>query len=92
MQYGATTLNLSSIIEHHARLSPNLEAIVWNDMRLTYSRLNTYANQIANGLTAMGIGYGDKVALVCPNLPYFPMVYYAILKVGAVVVPLNVCS
>ncbi|MBX7174662.1 MAG: long-chain fatty acid--CoA ligase [Pyrinomonadaceae bacterium] len=90
MQYAATTLNLSSIIEHHARLIPDKEAVIWNDTRLTYSQLNNYANKIANGLTAMGIGYGDKVALICPNLPYFPMVYYGILKAGAAVVPLNV--
>ena len=37
-----------------------------------------------------GIEPGDKVALSCPNLPYFPIVYYGILKAGAVVVPLNV--
>lgn len=86
----ATTLNLSSIIEHHARLTPNKEAVIWNDVRLTYGQLNAYANKIANALTAMGIGHGDKVALFCPNLPYFPMVYYAILKAGAAVVPLNV--
>jgi long-chain acyl-CoA synthetase len=86
----ATTLNLSSIIEHHARLTPDKEAVIWNDMRLSYGRLNTYVNMIANGLTAMGIGYGDKVALSCFNLPYFPMVYYAVMKVGAAVVPLNV--
>ena len=86
----ATTLNLSSIIEHHARLTPNKEAVIWNDVRLTYGQLNAYANKIANALTAMGIGHNDKVALVCPNLPYFPMIYYAILKAGAAVVPLNV--
>src|SRR6185503_6018345 len=38
----------------------------------------------------MGIGHGDKVALCCPNIPYFPVIYYAIMKAGAVVVPLNV--
>ncbi len=37
-----------------------------------------------------GIQPGDKVALSCPNLPYFPIVYYGILKAGATVVPLNV--
>ena len=48
------------------------------------------ANQIANGLQRAGITNGDKVALSCPNLPYFPLVYYGILKAGAVVVPINV--
>jgi hypothetical protein len=39
MEYGATTLNLASIIEHHARLAPEKEAIVWNEMRFTYGQL-----------------------------------------------------
>ena len=90
MESAATTLNLASIIEHHARLSPDNEAIVWNDVRLTYGQLNAFANKIANALNEMGIGYGDKVALNCPNLPYFPAVYYAIMKTGAVVVPICV--
>ncbi|HEX8398994.1 MAG TPA: long-chain fatty acid--CoA ligase [Pyrinomonadaceae bacterium] len=86
----ATTLNLASVIEHHARLAPAKEAIVWNEMRFTYGQLNGLANRVANALTEMNIGYGDKVALVCPNLPFFPIVYYAILKVGAAVVPLSI--
>ena len=48
------------------------------------------ANQVANGLIAAGISKGDKVALSCPNLPDFPMIYFGILKTGAAVVPLNV--
>jgi long-chain acyl-CoA synthetase len=88
MEYAATKLNLASIIEHHARLTPEREAIVWNKTRLTYGQLNAMANRVANALDEMGIGYGDKVALACPNLPFFPVVYYGILKAGAVVVPL----
>jgi long-chain acyl-CoA synthetase len=88
MQFGATTLNLSSIIEQHARLAPEKEAIVWNEMRFTYGQLNRLANRVANALTEMGIGHGDKVALACPNLPFFPIVYYGILKTGATVVPI----
>ena len=45
---------------------------------------------MANLLVSRGIEPGDKVALSCPNLPYFPIVYYGILKAGATVVPLNV--
>lgn len=82
-----TTLNLASIVSHHARLSPEKEAIVWNDMRLTYAQLEVMSNQVANALVSMGIGHNDKVALLCPNLPYFPIVYYGIMKAGAVVVP-----
>jgi long-chain acyl-CoA synthetase len=88
MEYGATTLNLASIIEHHARLTPDREAIVWRDTRLTFRQLNAMSNRVANALVEMGIGHGDKVALACPNLPFFPVVYYAIMKAGAAVVPL----
>lgn len=86
----ATTLNLASVIEHHARIAPGKEAIVWNEMRFTYGQLNGLANRVANALREMNVGHGDKVALVCPNLPFFPIVYYGILKVGAAVVPLSI--
>jgi long-chain acyl-CoA synthetase len=90
MDHLATTLNLASMLDHHAKLTPQNEAIVWNDVRMTYVQLNAMANKVANALTALGIGHGDKVALSCPNIPYFPIVYYGILKAGAAVVPLSV--
>ncbi len=82
--------NLSSILEHHARNSPNKEALIFADKRFTFSQLDGASNQVANGLKKLGIGHGDKVALTCPNLPYFPMIYFGILKTGAIVVPLSV--
>lgn len=83
-------LNLSVLLEDSAREAPARDAVVFGDMRLPYATVNTLANQVANLLTSRGIGKGDKVALSCPNLPYFPIVYYGILKTGAVAVPLNV--
>jgi long-chain acyl-CoA synthetase len=83
-------LNLAMIVEDHAQKRPNREAVVFQNIRLTYGQLNAMACQIANGLAARGIKPGDKVAMTCPNLPFFPVVYYGILKAGAVVVPLNV--
>ncbi len=90
MKTNVTTLNLASIIEHHARLAPEKEAVVFADRRLSYGALNSLANRVAGALVKMGIEPGDKVALLCPNVPYFPIVYYGILKAGATVVPLGV--
>ncbi len=90
MERSATTLNLASIISHHARLAPEKEAIVWENVRLTFGELDNLSNRVANALVEMGIGHGDKVALNCTNLPYFPVVYYGIMKAGAVVVPICV--
>ncbi|MCC6488648.1 MAG: long-chain fatty acid--CoA ligase [Candidatus Hydrogenedentes bacterium] len=83
-------LNLAVILENSAREWPDKEAVTFNHFRLTYRMINDLANQVANGLRAAGIRKGDKIAFSCPNLPYFPIVYFAILKVGAVMVPLNV--
>ena len=83
-------LNLAVLLEDSARKRPDRDALVLGDTRLTYAQVNGAANQVANLLVSKGIQPGDKVALSCPNLPFFPIVYYGILKAGAVVVPLNV--
>jgi long-chain acyl-CoA synthetase len=82
--------NLAMLLEESTRRYPDRVAVIFNDIRLTYAQVNAAANQIANGLVQAGIQPGDKVALSCPNLPYFPLVYYGTLKAGATVVPLNV--
>lgn len=82
--------NLSSLLENSARAYPERLAVVFGETRLTYERLNAAANQVANLLASRGIGHGDKVALSMVNVPYFPIIYYGILKTGAAVVPLNV--
>jgi long-chain acyl-CoA synthetase len=83
-------LNLAMLLEDSARKVPDRAAVVLGDTRLPYRAVDAAANQVANLLVSSGIRPGDKVALTCPNLPYFPIVYYGILKAGAIVVPLNV--
>ncbi len=83
-------LNLSTILESSARSRPQAPAYTFGDKTLSFAAINGAASQIANGLKAIGIVQGDKVALSCFNLPYFPMIYFGILKAGAVVVPLSV--
>ena len=85
-------LNLASVFTYSADQYPDKTAVVCGESRLTYQQMHGAINQIANGLADVGIGKGDNVALSCPNIPYFPLAYYAILKVGATVVPLNVLS
>lgn len=84
--------NLSILLEDSARSHPDRDAIVLGELRLDYQAVNAAANQVANLLVSKGIEPGDKVALACPNLPFFPIIYYGILKAGAVVVPMNVLN
>jgi len=83
-------LNLVSTFEHSANEFPDKKAIIFQDKSFTFSQVAAMVNKVASALKEIGIQKGDKVALSCLNLPYFPMVYYGILKTGAVVVPLNV--
>ncbi|MFH9295002.1 long-chain fatty acid--CoA ligase [Streptomyces sp. NPDC017520] len=83
-------LNLSVLLEDSARTHPDQDAVVLGTTRLTYAQVEAAANRVANLLVDRGIWPGDKVALSCPNVPWFPIVYYGILKAGAVVVPLNI--
>jgi long-chain acyl-CoA synthetase len=83
-------LNLAVVLEDSAREVPDRDAVISGAIRLSYAQVDAAANQVANALVARGVGRGDRVALSCPNLPYFPIVYYGILKAGATVVPLNI--
>ncbi len=84
------TLNLSSVLEHTARLTPDRVAVVCGPHHLTYAELDLQAARVAAGLHAMGIRPGDHVLLSCPNVPWFPIAYFGILKSGAAAVPINV--
>ena len=86
----ATALNLASSLDHQARLTPDRVAVTCGGTALTYDQLLGHTARVAGGLRAAGIGPGDHVALSCPNVPWFPIAYFGILKAGAVVVPLNV--
>jgi long-chain acyl-CoA synthetase len=83
-------LNLAVLLEDTAREVPERTAIVCEGIRLSYAQLNAAANQVAGGLLQAGIRQGDTVGLSCGDVPYFPIVYYGILKAGGVVVPMNI--
>jgi long-chain acyl-CoA synthetase len=83
-------LNLSVFLDDAAREVPERTAVIRGDVTWTFQALDATANQLANALVAAGVEPGQRVALSCPNIEYFPIAYYGILKAGAVVVPLNV--
>ena len=84
--------NLGSILAKRALLSPEAEAYVEGadtTKRYTYRELNQRCNQIANAYLDAGIRKGDRVAFLLMNSIEFMESYFALAKIGAVVVPLN---
>ena len=55
----------------------------------SYEELNREVDRLARGLLDLGVGKGDKVGLWMPNIPEWVVAYFAIARIGAVVVPMN---
>jgi long-chain acyl-CoA synthetase len=82
-------MTLSSILAESAKRYPDREAVILGDTRITYAQLWDETRRYATVLREHGVGPGDTVALLMPNVPDFPRVYYAALSLGAVVVPVH---
>ncbi|MFH0826759.1 MAG: AMP-binding protein, partial [Candidatus Omnitrophota bacterium] len=84
-----TLKNLGELLRISARNFPSRTAIVFGQKRISYKSLNETTDHLAAGLLGLGIKKQDKVAIFLDNCPEFVISYYAILKAGAVVVPIN---
>src|SRR5438105_3072904 len=82
--------NLAVMLRESARSKPGKTAVILDQFALTYEQLEGASNQVARSLREAGVRPGDRVGLMLPNVPQFPIAYFGILKAGAVVVPMNV--
>ena len=82
--------NLAETLSNTAARHGERTAFKLDDIELSYAMLDGAASRIANLLVDKGLEPGDRVGLMLPNVPYFPGIYYAILRAGGVVVPMNV--
>jgi len=83
--------NIGAFLTKRARRSPRQEAVVdlANGQRLDYRELNGRANAMADALSQRGVRPGDRVGLLTYNCVEFVESFFALAKLGAVVVPLN---
>src|SRR3954453_9200107 len=82
--------NLARILTDTAPKHGDRTAFKLDDIELTYSMLDEASQRVAALLEAKGLQAGDRVGLMLPNLPYFPTIYYGVLRAGGTVVPMNV--
>ncbi|UIO40138.1 fatty acid--CoA ligase family protein [Brevibacillus brevis] len=81
--------HLNESLMQSAKQFADRPAFVFMGETTTYAQFNQQVEHLAAGLAQHGIGKGDAVALLMDNRPHFVIAYYAILRVGAVVVPMN---
>ena len=83
-------LNLASILTDSAERVPDSPAIRLGAVELTYAQLDERSARLAALLGERGLAVGDRVGVMLPNVPEFPVAYYGVLRAGGVVVPMNV--
>ncbi|MEE9150361.1 MAG: AMP-binding protein, partial [Thermoplasmata archaeon] len=84
-----TWLNLGEILRVNARKYRKKLAVKDSKRQMSFYEYNTRANRLANGLLGMGLGKGDRIAVISCNCIEFMEVYAAAAKSGIVVVPIN---
>jgi long-chain acyl-CoA synthetase len=82
--------NLATILTDTAQEHGDRVAIKLDDTEVTYTQLDQGSALFAGLLKEKGIGAGDRVGIMLPNVPYFAIAYYGVLRAGGVVVPMNV--
>ena len=81
--------NLATNLTSTAAKHPEQDALRVNGQGVTYAQLHGMAAKVAGALRANGVEPGDRVAVILPNVPAFPVVYWGILLAGGIVVPMN---
>ena len=81
--------NVFRLLEEAASGNPEGTATIFFGARISYGRLIGLVESFAGSLSRLGVKKGDRVALILPNLPGYPVAHFAVLRLGAVLVPTN---
>lgn len=82
-------INIGAFLTKRAYLTPEREGLVCEGIRRNYRELNERANRLAQAMKAVGVGHGDRVALLALNEPEYYDMYFGLGKLGAILVPVN---
>jgi long-chain acyl-CoA synthetase len=80
---------LHEVMRATAERFPDRPAITFTDTVMTFEAFDRESNRLANGLAALGLTAGDRVALYLPNCPQYQLAFYATSKLGAISCPMN---
>jgi acyl-CoA synthetase (AMP-forming)/AMP-acid ligase II len=83
------SFNLAVALRESRNANPDKPLCRIADQTFSYAQVDEISGRIAASLRNLGVRRGDKIAVQLPNLPHFLFAYFGILKVGAVMVPLN---
>ena len=82
--------SLARNLTEAARRHPDRVALRLDEIEIPYTGLDAASARLAGLLVERGLRPGDRVGVMLPNVPYFAIAYYGVLRAGGVVVPMNV--
>jgi long-chain acyl-CoA synthetase len=83
------SISLSQLFEQAVETYPEHVAMTFFDKTYTYKELSVSIKKAAKGLTSLGVKKGDRVAIMLPNCPQYPISFYSALMCGATIVQVN---
>lgn len=82
-------MNPGKALRETAQRLPHKTAVIFKDEKISFSDLDLMAIRLANRLQGFGVKKGDRVAIILPNSSQWVIAYFAVMKLGAVAVPLD---
>ena len=82
-------MNLVEVLQNSAKNYPHQKALIFEKEKITYQQLYTQVNTLGSRLIQLGVEKGSKVGILLKNCPEYVTSYFAILKAGGTVAPLN---
>ena len=82
-------MNLKLMLDEAVKRYGKKTAVAMGDSRLSYAQLDEASNKMANALIGVGVGKGDRVAMLMSNSPEFAAIYFGVVKIGGIAVPLD---
>ena len=82
-------MHIRHLLERRVASSPDKTFLIFEETEISYGDFDRTVNWVANGLQQLGVGAGDRVCVMLSNCPPFLYTWFALMKLGAILVPIN---
>src|SRR5262245_49464047 len=82
-------MNIRQLLESRVRQHPDKAFLIFEDQVTSYADFDTTVNRVARGFLRLGISAGDRVCVMLSNCPEFLYAWFGLMKIGAILVPIN---
>src|SRR5437867_4647829 len=82
-------MHIRQLLESRVRQHPDKAFVIFEEQVTSYADFDTMVNRVAGGFLRLGIRAGDRVCVMVPNCPAFLYAWFGLMKIGAILVPIN---